>query len=140
MSTDREINVDLSVAEVIATYGSRYGGQGEIRRADMEDMLSRLIGGLVSEQFEEPDDEHIQMFVSVGDLSMTGYVDGLIACASFSGDVKWYVSADTVEEMHNYFVSFINGTLEPLAENGWVTSSSQLTDLPGSEFRKYPAE
>ncbi|GLS27830.1 hypothetical protein [Marinibactrum halimedae] len=127
--------------KVLATAGYRYGGKGEINEKNLNEQVKKLVEQLRQEEFDTPDDEHTQVFITrPDDMSLTGYVDGLLKLEHLTdfSIQPLYCCADTADEMHCFFEQFIQQTLKYEMLTSW-SGSHHVLSLPGKEFRIYPA-
>ena len=123
-------------AEPVATIGYRYGGQEEVTLDQLDDKIRRMVQSITSEEFETPDNEHTQSFITRPDeVSMTVYVDGLAVVQHLRKPSKKYRCAETAAEMTEWLHAFAARTLKTTPQEGWVSSLSKVTNLPGKEFR-----
>lgn len=126
------------------TVGYRGGGHDMPSAEELGDAIDGLVRGLVTEEWDPPDDEHVQGYLrrEADGCALTGYVDGLLR---FDPDlIDWkpqpplYSKVETVAELREAFRRFAAGALPVGPEHGWVSSARDL-ELPGREFRRYPA-
>lgn len=121
--------------------GYRYGSGGSVKGEDIKAAINNVVSGLITEEYEKPDDEHYQAYIINGDMGLTGYVDGILKLENVENlDAPFfYTCVETAEEMEACFTQFVKGELSTTKENGWHASISDLTGIPGKDFRKYPA-